>query len=121
MKKYTIEVKVDTNDADYVSKVSGIDEKELETIKPLLEAIKNFKPYSTPCSWSTSGTEHQSNFPYGECCREDMGEKPVDELYKEYGEDAMEIFLDLCPSVEYGFHTIEDVRICESTPWVKLV
>lgn len=121
MKTYTIEIKVDTNDADYVSEVSTITEEDLEKIKPLIEAIQNFKPYTTPNDWSEKGTEHRANFPVGECCREDMGEKPANELYEEFTQEVFDIFYGLCPMVEYGFHDIESIRICEATPWVELL
>lgn len=120
--KYTIEVKVDTNDADYASEVSSISEKELEELMPLIKAIKEFKPYKTkttgrdPMDWT-----HDNNFPHGECRRRDLGEKTPEEIYSEIDEGTMELFTDLCPSTEYGFHTIERIRICEMTPWKTLL
>lgn len=107
--KYEIRVKVDTNDADYNETVSTITEEELELIKPLIEAIKNFKPYKVTVDkldW-----EHDNNFPYGECCREDLGQIPPEKYYEKCGKDAFDIFLDCCPGCEYGFHTVHLVEI----------
>jgi len=44
MKKYIV-IKADTNDGDYVSEKSEITDYQIEQIKPLIEAIKNFQPY----------------------------------------------------------------------------
>lgn len=120
--KYTIEVKVDTNDADYASEVSSISEKELEELMPLIEAIKKFKPYESLGGPPYGGKwTHDNNFPHGECCRRDMGEKTPEEIYSEIDEGTMELFTGLCPSTEYGFHTIKRIRICEMTPWKTLL
>lgn len=109
-------VVVDTNDADYRTQVSEISEADLEKIAPLIQAIKNFKPYRTTSdglSWP-----HGHNFPQGECLREDLGEKPVEEMYQEVvSDDTLQMFVEeYCPSDEYGFHTIISIEV---TPLVK--
>ena len=68
-------VEVNTNDADYIGKIVEVDDKVSEKFKPLIEKIKNFQPYNTGM-W-----RHNHNFPYGECIREDLGEKHPCELY----------------------------------------
>lgn len=107
-------VKVDTNDADYVSKVSKISDADLEILKPLLAAIAEFKPYS---GVSSSGSEwtHRHNYPFGEILRSDLGEKSPREMYPDISEDVFEAFNDYLPSTEYGFHTIKRVDIIDGT------
>lgn len=107
----TFYVEVDTNDADYIGKLVNVSDTIFEKFRPLIEKINNFKPYK---GISESGMEwtHYSNFPYGECCRCDLGEKTPEELYhiteEELNEfvDAFHLYGD-----EYGFHTI--TRIAE--------
>jgi hypothetical protein len=114
-KQFEITITVDTNDGDYITAVNQISEKDLETIKPLIAAIKKFKPYTTRSSKGSYDHSHDSNFPYGDCCREDLGEKTVYELY-DFPEEVFEIFQDFLPGSEYGFHTIDSVEV---TPFLK--
>ena len=46
------------NDPDYVTKVSVISSRELEYIKPLIEALNNFQSYE-----GTGPFTHHHNFP----------------------------------------------------------
>lgn len=98
---YSIHVKVDTNDADYITEISDITEQELELIRPLIVAIKNCKEYH--------------NYPKGEY----VGKRPQD-VYSEYdfSEEVFEAFEELCPYNEYGFHTVESVELY---PKVKMI
>lgn len=106
----TLLVTVDTNDADYVREIVEIDEDTLEHFKPLIEKIKNFQPY---IGFSKSGSKftHDCNFPYGECLREDLGEKHPMELYN-LTEEEYEYFIDAFSLYggEWGFHTIESIQ-----------
>ncbi len=43
-------VRGDHNDADFISKITPITENDLEKLKPLIEAIKNFDPYQSQSS-----------------------------------------------------------------------
>lgn len=106
-----IHIKVDTNDADYSTAVSIISQEDLDIIKPLIEAIKNFKPYKGEPMDSGRVYTHSNNWPYGECCREDMGEKTPEEIYSDFDEEVIEIFQDYCPYPEYGFHTIKEIVV----------
>ena len=115
--KYEIAIRVDTNDADYVTETSEIDSDDLQKIKPLIEAIKGFQPYKTPhadhlgdYTW-----KHDHNYPTGECVREDLGQKSGREYYG-LSEEVHDLFEDLLPFQEYGFHTIESITI---TPAVE--
>lgn len=106
---YSILIRVDINDADYIMDVNKISEEDLEKIKPLIEAIKNFKPYM---SKDSDGKEwkHYSNYPI-KFVRDDLGEKNPKELYPEFSDEVHEILSDLCPYGDDGFHTIEEISI----------
>jgi hypothetical protein len=115
--KYSLKIEVDTNDGDYISEITVITSKQLEQLRPLFAAIKRFVPYKC----GEDGYRHDNNFPYGDCCREDMGELPVQELYKDIDPETLEYFIQLCPFCEYGFHTIESVEVAPEVKWEKLV
>jgi hypothetical protein len=108
--KFRIQVVVDTNDADHAELVSSISEKDLDKIRPLIERIAAFKTYNSK-SKSGSKWTHHHNYPYGECLREDLGEKSPRDLYEGIDEEAFDIFEELCPPSEYGFHTIVKIQV----------
>lgn len=105
----TFFVEIDTNDADYVGKLVHVSDEKVEKWMPLIEKIKNFKPYT---GTTDSGREwkHSSNFPIGECCRYDLGEMDPCELYN-ITEEELEEFQDTFELYggEYGFHTIHKI------------
>ena len=76
MKQY-IEIKADTHDADYVTRRVEITDEELKIIEPVIEAIRNFKPYTTNEEGLVlQPRTHTHNFPFGETYpREEIGEK----------------------------------------------
>jgi len=107
-----ITIEVDTNDGDYQSSNNKITLEEIELIKPIIEAIKNFKPYQS----GKYIIEHAHNFPYGECLRRDLGEKSPQELYLDKPGVTTKVwnkFIELLPYCEYGFHTIESIKVRE--------
>ena len=107
MKKFIL-IKADTNDADYITSKNEITDDQIELIKPVIQAIKDFKPYSTKTiRWSD--WTHDNNYPNGECCRKDLGEKSAEELYGHL--KGFELFNDLIPGDEYGINTIEEIVI----------
>ena len=122
-KQFEITVEADTNDADYVTKISRISETDLKKIKPLIQAIKNFKPYkaTTPDKKDGCGRmswTHDHNYPYGSgeySPRLDLGEKPGREIYK-FPETIFDLFEELLPYGEHGIHTIESIVV---TPYVR--
>ena len=77
-------VVVDTNDADYVGKIVEISEETLEHFKPLIEKIKNFKPYVGFSKYGSKFT-HYCNFPYGDCLRKNLGEKSPPQTVEPFG------------------------------------
>lgn len=112
-KRYELIIQADENDADYVTSINEIDEETLELIKPLIEAIKNFKPYTT--TGTTKYTKdytstHRHNYPSGDSCRRDLGEKTPEEYYG-FSEEVMDTFNDLCPYGQYGIHTIVSITV----------
>ena len=115
--KLELTVTVDTNDADYLVKVSQITQDELNKILPLINAIKKFKPYTTKTTgnykldWS-----HTHNYHIGEHVRDDLGEKSVAELYPQFSEAIHELFQEFCPYGENGFHTVESITV---SPFIK--
>ena len=106
----TFYVEIDTNDADYVGRLVEVSNEDAERWMPLIEKIKNFKPYSGESRATGFEWTHHHNFPFGECCREDLGEKTPCELYN-ISEDEMEAFQEAfwLWGNEYGFHTITQI------------
>lgn len=108
MKRY-IFIKADTNDADYISQLSPITEEEYELILPVIDAIKNFKPYDyADINFKCS---HISNYPTGDFVRDDLDEKSARILYGHL--EGFDVFNELRPYGEYGIHTIEEIRVLE--------
>ena len=107
MKKYIV-ITADTNDGDYITEKSEITDDQIEIIMPVIESIKKFTPYQG--EWSPGlFTTHDHNFPYGECLREDMGEKSIYDIYGK--SEGLELFETFIPYDEYGIHTITSAEI----------
>lgn len=105
----TFFVEVDTNDADYIGKIVSVSDEKVEKWMPLIEKIKNFKPYT---GTTDSGREwnHTHNFPVGECCRYDLGGMDPCDLY-DISEDELDEFIETFELYggEWGFHTITKI------------
>lgn len=119
MKTY-IEVVADTKDADYITRVTEISEGDLNQITPLIEAIKNFKPYIAKADGGADWT-HRHNFPSGEHWREDLGEKAVEEIYADFDDGTLDLFYEFCPTGQFGIHTIKSVRVLKVTEETRLL
>ena len=103
MEKLFIEVVVDTNDGDYETRLEEITPVDLAEIKPVIEAITEYSKKSS------------HNFPYGHFVDGISSE----ELYGEF--QGYYLFEEkFIPYPEYGFHTIESVRILTVTNIQKL-
>lgn len=102
-------IEVDTNDADYIGKLVSVSDENIEKWLPLIEKIRNFKPYKGTADSGTTWN-HTSNFPIGECCRYDLGEMDPCELYDitEYELKEFQKTFELYGG-EYGFHTITTI------------
>lgn len=97
MKKYIL-IKADTNDADYISNKTEINDEELELLRPIISVLKS-QPKSY--NWVSSV--------YG-------NEAPPEEQYVQSGlltEDQVDLFGDYVPYGEYGVHTIESIEIIQ--------
>lgn len=94
MRKF-IFIELDENDADCRSSLLEISDTTLEIIKPIVEAIKN-----------NSDNDYGNNYLTEE--RESEG-KSAQELYGNL--EGFELWENLVPFSEYGFHTLTDVRI----------
>lgn len=105
----TFYVEVDTNDADYIGDLVEVKDEDVEKWMPLIEKIKNFKPY-TETAYSGTTWKHTSNFPIGECCRYDLGEKDPCELYN-ITKDELDEFIATFSLYggEWGLHTINRI------------
>ena len=109
-----IAVTVDPNDADYITQILEISKAELDKIRPLIEAIKNFKPYKSEYKGyggATCNYTHHCNYPYGDCVREDLGEKSPREIYPDIDDEVFDAFECFVPYTEYGFHTVHKVEV----------
>lgn len=110
MKKYII-IEADTNDADYVREKNEITDEELEIIKPVIQAIKDFNEdesikYQKYNWWAVdSGRERDK----------EQFMSPYDRYVKsgKCSEEAFDHFNDFRPYHEYGIHTIESIEILE--------
>jgi len=105
-----IMIKVDTNDADYAIAINEIEEEDLDKIKPLIAAIKEFKPYEGVIEGSEMIFHHDHNYPEGDCVRADLGGKSARELY-DFHDEVFDIFEEFCPMCEYGFARIVAIEI----------
>lgn len=105
----TFYVEIDTNDADYIGQLVKVEDEIVEKWTTLIEKIKNFKPY-TGIAYSGSNWNHTHNFPIGECCRRDLGEKYPEELY-DITEEELKEFIKTFELYggEFGFHTISRI------------
>lgn len=109
MNKYIL-IEADTNDGDYISKLTEIYDEELELIKPVIQAIKEFKPYigNKPDYWNSL---FRHNYPTSDCCRKNLGEKTTFEMYGHL--EGFDLFGELIPYEEYGIHTIKSIKIIQ--------
>jgi len=100
---YEIVITADTNDADYITKISDITPDELERFTPLIaEIAKKAKHYN----WDT--TE------YG-----DDEDKP-EIMYSQFAA-LMEEFGEFVPHGEHGVHTIKSIVYYEKPAKIVLL
>ena len=74
MKQLQIRIIADINDADYFEKTTNITKEDIDIIRPLCIAIKNFKPYTV----NVNGIKytHSHNFPLNN--RQYLKEKSIE-------------------------------------------
>jgi hypothetical protein len=105
----------DTNDADYITKTTYVDESELQNIKAIIQKVSEFKPYvGTRKDWTHP---HDNNFPYGDgeyIPRADLGEKSAQEMYGDM--EGFDYFTEeCCPFNIHDLTHIELVEVSNST------
>jgi hypothetical protein len=110
-KMFEITIKADTNDGDYVTSINQISEEDLNKIRPLIKAIKEFEPY--PSKIAPWVCDH--NYPHGQILYDDSRHTPPRKHYK-FDSEIFDIFEDLLPYNEYGFHSIVSISVC---PYVE--
>lgn len=110
MSEYKMIIKADENDADYRFAEYKITDVELKKLKPIIEKIKNFKPYTITYP-SGAIYEHKHNYPMKDHYRPEMGEKSPRELYEGISEEEFEYFESLLPTSEFGLHTIVSIEL----------
>lgn len=120
MSKLMLIVVADENDADYLTEMTEITERQVELLKPIVEAIKNFKPYKTKAPDSKFDVEwtHHHNWPNGDpeaeigVPRTDLGEKTIEQIYECVLTPAqISWFNEFVPHSEYGIHTIQTIKL----------
>ncbi len=105
-----VKVKVDSNDADYLETTQIVQDADIPILKKVGEAIKNFN--------STHPRGHGDyNWP-----RSEYRDSTPEETYEGIlTEDDIQCMDDYCPYGEYGFHTIEEIKIFEITNLDKIL
>ena len=90
---FQIIIKVDINDGDYATSIHEISKKDLELVRPLIKAIKE--------------SPNRHNYEKREC-----NKSGIREIYK-FADEVHDIFDDLLPYCDQGFHTIVSVIVSE--------
>ncbi|QIW90428.1 UNVERIFIED_ORG: hypothetical protein GCAPEGMB_00081 [Vibrio phage V07] len=87
-----IYVEVDTNDGDYVGGLTAASSEEIERFETLVHLSGD-----SLASWTE-----------GEC-----QDRPNSEVYPQFSENDIEFISDKMPYCEYGFHTVEKIKIVD--------
>lgn len=112
-----INIKVDTNDADFIYIKSDVDKKDVESLKLMANAISNFKPYKSKSQNYNLAHEHKHNFPNGgrygfDTHRSDLGGKSPYNYYvkgKKVSKKTFDTFKKYVK--ERTFHTIHQIKL----------
>lgn len=113
-------ITADKNEGDYVTSSNWISDDELEAIRPLIRAIKNFKPYQSSADNEKIFTH---NFPLYNTVAHHLGELSAQEFYVLCGkiaQEQMDVFMEFVPD-EDGIHSITSITIREENPEEKLL
>jgi hypothetical protein len=96
-----LEIKADTNDADYITDRTEITKGDLERLTPLIEAISKTKRHN----WVTS---------------EYSDDEPPKSMYSQFPEDLIEEFQEYVLYGEHGVHTIKKIVLLEAVETILL-
>lgn len=119
-----LKVVADSNDADYYTEIKQIDNATVDKFKPLIKAIAKFRPYKNKPVNSGFQQTHSHNWPKGEyCCREDLGEKTIHELYDKFDAELLDEFDEnyVPHGYEGNIHTIESICVIEISAVTNLL
>ncbi|TXG81479.1 MAG: hypothetical protein E6R13_06120 [Spirochaetes bacterium] len=92
MSKIFIYAEVDTNDADYIGKLTEVSQKDLEIIKKISKFIDD------------NDLEY-GNSEYRDC--------DLTLLEETFTETELDVFSDIFNGGEYGFHSISEITVIE--------
>jgi len=112
-RKFAI-IRVDTNDGDYFESINEVTPEHALVLASVAKAIQSFEPY--PYNMFAGHTyTHDHNFPTGELVRADLFELSAEQYYVEekklLSKEEYDVFMNLVPYSEYGFHTVEKIKI----------
>lgn len=122
-RKFAI-ISVDTNDGDIESHTIEVTEEQALVLNNVANAIKGFVTYETH-EKTGYARMNDHNFPTGECLREDLGELSARDYYvnheKTITSEDFQVFEELLPYTEFGFHTVTEIRILAVIGEIKLL
>lgn len=107
--EFTTVVRVDTNDADYLTEVNAISKSDLDLVLPLIEAIK-LKSKEMSGEWFHNYERVNISSPAFDPRK----------LYT-FPDKIFDILDNLCPTNEEGFHSIESIEIAPKVNFIKLI
>jgi len=112
-RKFAI-ITVDTNDGDTVQTINELTPEQVIILNIVATAIKKFEPYEYEM-FAGHMSKHEHNFSTGELVRKDNQELSAEEYYVEEKQlltkEEYDVFMNLAPYCEYGFHTVEYIKI----------
>jgi hypothetical protein len=106
MANLKIMIEGDTNDADYISEINDITKEQLNSIMPIIEAVKN-------CTNRHNWASEYANY-------------TIEDLYPQFfinGDESpeMETFYEFLPHGEYGIHSIDKIVVLEIVKETRLL
>lgn len=108
-----------TDDTEVLSKLTTISNDDLNKIKPLINKIKEFKPYTVVHEPSKTIWTYEDNFNTFLYLDEEHGEQSVEKLYN-ISSDLKKLFLKYCPKTDFGFSNIIKILIFDSPTEILL-
>ena len=99
MNKYTVKIVADTNDGDYVTKLTDITLEELLLIEAVAQVVR----------------EH------GNAWKNQQQGDPIDQYGGRLAEEDIEDFDGYVPYDEYGVHTIVSIEFTPIINWEKIL
>ena len=101
--RFLLQITVDYNDGDYAERLSDISLETIQRLAPVFTAIKARQGHI---------------WPQGD--QRNMYDNPAI-FYPQLTLEQIELFDDFCPRCEYGFHSIEEIRVFRITSEIRYV